>query len=104
MTGTAGLPVSSCSSQELPIKKLFGFVLLLILAFYAFPQFGNRIVWSTPAPTLHEVENQIKAFKAAFRFQSPSLSHLSIPYLSILAVQREAKSLPGRDPLHRGHN
>jgi hypothetical protein len=86
------------------MKKLFGFIVLLTLAFYAFPQFGNRIAWSTPAPTFQEVENRIRALKDAFRFQSPSLSHLSIPYLSILAVQLEATSLPGRHPLHPGHN
>jgi hypothetical protein len=86
------------------MKKLFGFTLLLILAFYAFPQFGNRILLSSPAPTLQEVENQIRSLKEAFHFQSPSLSHLSIPYLQILAVQLEAGSLPGHQSLHRGHN
>jgi len=104
MTGTAGSPGSSCNSQELTIKKLFGFVLLLILAFYAFPQLGNSIVRSTPAPTLQEVKSEIKALKNALQFQSPSLSHLSIPYLQILAVQLEAGSLPGHHPLHPGRN
>jgi len=86
------------------MKKLFGFTLLLVLAFYVFPQIGNRIVWSTPAPTLREVESEIRTLTEAIRFESPSPSRLSLPYLSILAVQLEATSLAKHHPLYRGQD
>jgi hypothetical protein len=86
------------------MKRLFGFTLLLVLAFYVFPQIGNRIVWSTPAPTFREVQNEIRSWTHALRFESPEPSPLSIPYLQILAVRLEAGSVPAHLPFHRGQD
>jgi len=66
--------------------------------------------WS--APVLNQVENQIRTWqieytiinttkfnsqklKEVFRFQSPSMSHLSIPYLTIMDIQLEVSSIRG---------
>jgi hypothetical protein len=77
-------------------KKRAGFAFLaitLIFAFFALPQGASAGHWWMPAPSVWEVESRIKALKNVFRFQSPALSPVSIPFLSILAVRLEASSL-----------
>jgi len=88
-------------------------VLLLTVASFALAQLGGNIDWSAFTLSLQQVENQIRTWKSQYRIvsttkfesrkmkelselQSPSLSHLSIPYLTILDIQLEAASLKGR--------
>jgi hypothetical protein len=85
------------------MRNLFAFLFLPIFALFAFPQLGSKVCLPMTGPSLQQIESQIRAWrieitainkmKEDFRFQSPSMSHISIPYLSILAVQLEASSV-----------
>lgn len=99
------------------MKKPFVFALVVIFAFFAFLRLSGKSYWSPPVLTLQNMEDQIsswqgdyKALKTAkfdlekmkevFQFQTPSMSHLSIPYLTIMVIQLEAQTLQERRPLH----
>ncbi len=80
------------------LLKRFVVALILIVAFFAIPQLGEKLDWSTPLPSLQEMGKQIKfafrSLKGLTRFQRPSLSALSIPYLTIMEVREEASIVP----------
>ena len=94
------------------MKKPIVPVLVLTIASFTLAELSGNIDWSASTPSLQQVQNQIstwkseysiisatrfesKKMKEVFAFQSPSISHLSIPYLTLLDIQLEAASLKG---------
>ena len=97
------------------MKKLIVSVVLLTFAFFALPQLGSKVDLSASMPSLQNVENRIRTLqtefamirerqfdsekmKEIFRFQGPSMSRFSIPYLTIMDIRLEASSLHGHQP------
>jgi hypothetical protein len=91
------------------MKKLVVSAVLLTFAFFALPQLGSKVDWSALIPIPQNVESRIRTLqtefaliketkfdsekmKGIFRFQSPSMSRFSIPYLTILDIRLEADS------------
>ena len=67
--------------------------LILIAASLAVLQPGGKPAWSSVAPSFQEMERQVKfglENLKTFRFQAPTLSPFSIPYLTIKEVREEA--------------
>jgi hypothetical protein len=75
------------------VKRPLVPTLILIAASFALLRPGGGLVWSSVAPSFQEMERQVKVgleSLRAFRFQAPSLSPLSIPYLTIKEAREEA--------------
>jgi hypothetical protein len=79
------------------MRRLVVPALILMIAFFAFPKLYGKSDWFTPMPSLQAMESQIKFNYARLveliRFQRPSLSPFSIPYLTIMEVREEASTL-----------
>jgi hypothetical protein len=92
------------------MKKLVVSAVLLTFAFFALAQLGSKVDCSASIPSLQNVESRIRTLqtefamarerkfdsekmKEIFRFQSPSMSRFSIPYLTIMDIRLEASSL-----------
>jgi hypothetical protein len=79
------------------MKRLVVPTLILIVAFFTFPHAGGTLAWPAPAPSFGEMKSQIQSdlrrLAEAVRFQRPSLSPLSIPYLTIMEAREEAALL-----------
>ncbi len=84
------------------MKRLVVPVLILIVAFFAFPQSGAMLGWFLPLHSLKEMQHQAwfdsGSIGNVFRFQSPSMSPFSIPYLTIKEVREDALLLQGINP------
>ena len=73
--------------------------LILIVAFFAIAKLDGKMAWSTPLPTLQEMERQVRfdfeRLGNVFQFESPSMSRFSITYLTIKEVRQDALLLQG---------
>jgi hypothetical protein len=83
------------------MKRLVVPTLILVVAFFTFPHAGGTSQWPAPVPSLGEMKSQIQSdlrrLAKAVRFQRPSLSPLSIPYLTIMEAREEAALLQHED-------
>jgi len=92
-------------------KPVVSLLLVSIISFTLTRLMGNADYLAS-TPSLQQLENRIRTWKSQYQivsttnfgpgkmkeifgFQSPSISHLSIPYLTLLAIQLEAKGLKG---------
>jgi hypothetical protein len=76
------------------MKRLVVSTLILIALSFAFSRFSGTLPLFTTLPSFQEVERQIgydfSSLAGSIRFQRPSLSPLSIAFLTIMQAREEA--------------
>src|SRR5208282_5559411 len=75
------------------VRRPLAPMLILIAALFGLVKSGGKLEWSSVAPSFQDMERRVRfglESLKTIRFQSPSLSPFSIPYLTIKEVREEA--------------